>query len=575
MLAIHRLTSDNAVPACVGTDSNGLMVVVDGKFTGGDPANAAVTGKAGLYLRDIDVSGYGHAVKTERRGAQNLPMSGPNTRINFYASERHAVGVEKAEPMRLPIVSTPAFWTDDLNQWTSPQQFLGTPAEKPDDWTDAMQKALDSGKPVVYLPNGSYRISRTLTVPPHVRLIIGMQSSITPGKDNQDTIDPLIRFIGRGGESTTLEHLWISGHVEHAADRAVAFRHVDLHGRYANTDTGTGDVFFEDTIGPKPLRVAHPQRVFARQLNIEFGEKPLIENHGGTLWLLGYKTEGQMVCIEQTAGKTELLGGLLYPLRSVDGGTPAFRIRGGEASLSFVVSGKKYPHAVRSQSRDGEVVLESKSFDSRVAAFIQVNSGPDAIGTGARIEPDIDDSGGGVPFWTGKVADAEGYLDPSGNRWNVLSLGGAADKIADAKSLSWNADTGRWEGASPADQAPSFSRQRILRGRPAGGKLIGLSFQPKAAGTFAMSGTANVDTWGPDGSIVLHVLAITSAGDTRTLLKETVPDNSTIDWTKFADLQKIELQAGEKIVLSFASEKGGTASLDLASQKKPTSIRKQ
>ena len=40
--------------------------------------------------------------------------------------------------------------------------------------------------------------------------------------------------------------------------------------------------------------------------------------------------------------------------------------------------------------------------------------------------------------------------------------------------MRWNAVAQRWEGASLADKAPSYGKDRILRGRPAGGKVVGL-----------------------------------------------------------------------------------------------------
>ncbi len=388
MLAIRDLVSENSVPAIHATDANGLIVVVGGRFTGGASDQAAVTGVGEYYLRDITIAGYGMAIDIDRKGAEDLPAPGGKATIDLYTTEAFALGMDKPQAMRLPIKETPTFWTTDTAKWVKPQQLLPAGQTEPadGDWSDALQGALDDGRPVVYLPNGSYRVSRTLTVPPHVRLIIGFQSSITPGKDNAEKVSPLLRFVGKGGEATVLEHLWIAGHVEHAADRAVAFRHVDLHGRYTNTPQGTGDLFIEDTIGPKPLVVAHGQNVFARQLNIEFGEQPLIENNGGTLWLLGYKTEGQMVCLRQTAGRTELLGALLYPLRKVPATTPAFLIEGGEAALTYAMSGPKYPVHVISQVKGGQQTLDGNQAGGRSAALVSVKAGKNVPAKGLPAE---------------------------------------------------------------------------------------------------------------------------------------------------------------------------------------------
>lgn len=581
-LSIHRLTSRNAVPAIHGTDGNGLVVLVDADLAGGAADAPAVKGPGEYYLRDVKVDGYGKAVDAGgRKGAADVPTNGGHASIGLYTSEAFALGVAEAEALRLPIVATPRYWPRDPAEWVKPQQYLPTAGKgqvQPDggDWTEALQAALDSGKPAVYLPNGGYRISRTLTVPPTVRLIVGFQSAITPGKNPQPPVEPLLRFVGEGGASTTMEHLWLSGSVEHSADRAVAFRHVDLHGGYRNTAAGSGDVFFEDTIGPKPLRVAHPQRVFARQLNIEFGNEPLIENHGGMLWLLGYKTEGQMVCLHQTAGRVELLGGLLYPLRKVEGGTPAFYIAGGDAALSFAMSGPKYPVLARSRVRSGDQSIDNKTVGGRSVALLRIKAGEAVTPPpGQTVDADVLDDGG-VPFWKGKADDtgpAE-YVDAAGNTWALRAVGGTGDLVKPAAwpPLRWNASAQRWEGEAPQDGAPAFDKHRVLRGRPSGGKLVGVTFAPRNSGTYAIRGQALADTWGPDGPIRVLVVAAAPDGAARVLLDHTVPDRASITWSDHEPLRAVKLEAGERLLLTFASEKGGTATLDLAPKGDPTAI---
>lgn len=576
MLAMRKFVSENTVPAIHAKHSNGLIVVVEGSFTGGSKDHTAVMGVGELYLRDLTVEGYGMAVDVEKRkGAKDVPMAEGATTIDLYTTESFAMGYENASPLRLPIKDTPLFWSDNKADWVSPQLKMEDPENNPGDWTTALQAALDDGRPVVYLPNGGYRVSKTLTVPPHVRLLIGFQSSISVGKDNKDKVDPLLRFVGNGGKGTTVEHLWISGHVEHAADRAVAFRHVDLHGRYRNTKDGTGDLFIEDTIGPKPLLVEHPQHVFARQLNIEFGAKPLIENHGGTLWLLGYKTEGEMVCLQQTAGTTELLGALLYPLRKVQGGTPAFLLSGGDAALTYAMSGPKYPNQVRNAVRNGQQTLTAHMTGGRSAALVRVRAGDDVPPVGLPVEKDVTDDGG-VVFWKKSAADeGGGYTSPDGSRWTVVALGSrnSIDSPDGWTPLKWNEARQRWEGEKMSDQAPSYARRnRTLRGRGSQGKLVGFLFQPANAGTYRITGQAKVDTWGPDGPIDVSVHVVGADNNVRSLLKKTFEDWSEINWEKHPELQTISLAQSDRLLLTFSSVKGGTASLELAPYDKPTSI---
>jgi hypothetical protein len=132
--------------------------------------------------------------------------------------------------------------------------------------------------------------------------------------------------------------------------KSLAIRHSDIHG-YRNTASGTGDLFVEDVIG-RPYQINGAQRVWARQLNAEFSAEPLIKNYGGTLWILGMKTEGEMTAIETVGGSTELLGALLYPLKDTTKAIPAFLNDRGRVSLIYTMTGKNYPVHVKERKSD-------------------------------------------------------------------------------------------------------------------------------------------------------------------------------------------------------------------------------
>lgn len=574
-LAIRDFKSRNKVPAIVSKDQNGLVVVDGGAFLGGSKDYPAVDGGADFYLRDLVIEGYGMAVsKGSHKKASSLTMdaSGKMT-IDLYTTERFSLGQEEGKAMRLPVKETPSVWPEADSQWVSPLEFVKE-GEEVNDWSDAVEAALHSGRAAIYLPVGHYTVSRTMVVPPHVRLITGFQSSIGLSKEMKSDI-PLFRFTGKGGASTTLEHLRIGGMVEHDADRAIVFRHVDLEAKYENTASGTGDTFFEDTIGPKPLRISHPQKVFARQLNIEFGDKPLVENHGGDLWILGYKTEGEMVCIHQTKGRTELLGALLYPLRAVQGNTPAFLIEDGEAALTYAMSGPKYPCTIRSTIKGGSQTLAGGTVGWRAVALVCVKAGANVEASGSNVEKDATEDGG-IPFWSDRAANSAGiYKDPEGNRWSAVIVGNnkkTLDSAATWSPLKWNGTKRRWEGSSLSDQAPSYSSERILRGRSSSGHLAGIVFEPAASGTYRLTGEAKVETWGPPGSIDVIVCHREASGQSNILWEKRCSNHSVLDWSSIQELRHLKLEKGDALLITMASEKGGTANLRLFPEAKPTAI---
>jgi hypothetical protein len=68
--------------------------------------------------------------------------------------------------------------------------------------------------------------------------------------------------------------------------------------------------FFEDVVTHK-LQMRN-QSLWARQLNIE-NEGTHLSNHGGALWVLGYKTErGGTLLDTRKGGRSEILGGFSY-----------------------------------------------------------------------------------------------------------------------------------------------------------------------------------------------------------------------------------------------------------------------
>jgi hypothetical protein len=71
-------------------------------------------------------------------------------------------------------------------------------------------------------------------------------------------------------------------------------------------NTGSGDLYIED-VCMDPVRIKG-QKVWARQFNVERKGTHIL-NDGGTLWILGLKTENSGTIIEtKGGGKTELYG---------------------------------------------------------------------------------------------------------------------------------------------------------------------------------------------------------------------------------------------------------------------------
>jgi hypothetical protein len=350
VLNIRDLLSSNSVPV-VSCRDNAQLTLVDGVFTGGAATHPAITNQAKLYLRNITSSGYGKIVAPLRGCGGEVPGGEGPTHLAEYVTQP-VVSLFSSPPraLHLPVEETPEFHTNDFSQWANVIAFGATPNNNAKDDAAGIQAAIDSGKSVVYLPRGEYTVSRPLILRGAVRKFAGLHSYL--GTNASFRGGALIRFEGGSAEACIVEHLRLNGGVEHASAQTLVLRHMEvLDGGYRNTISGTGRVFLEDIVA-RPILVNFPQALWARQLNPENGSVPLVENHGGAVWILGLKTEGPVTAIKTVEGFTEVLGALTYPTRPVPDQVPLLVNENGAVSFTWLVTQQEWPLYVR-ETRDG------------------------------------------------------------------------------------------------------------------------------------------------------------------------------------------------------------------------------
>ena len=314
-ISIRGLASENAVPA---VSTFGKLLLVDATLTGRDGAArhpAIVNFNGGrIFLRDVKTTGYARALAdmqtpdfaaAYRLAGEDKPGTlGPN--VVEYSS--HAVTTafpSPAESLRLPVKETPVPAWEPAEKWAVVDAFGADPGGKKDS-ADAIQRAMDSGATTVFFP-GHYTASRTIEVRGKVRRVIGISGWMNYGKRD------LINFrIGDGGEPVVwLEHFSeLAGGIEIDTKRSVVLRSMETHTIRCTPRSEGGEVFLEDVVG-NDFRF-RKQRVWARQLNIE-NEGTHLTNDGGSVWVLGYKTErGGTLAHTRGGGRTEILGGFSY-----------------------------------------------------------------------------------------------------------------------------------------------------------------------------------------------------------------------------------------------------------------------
>ena len=356
-LAIRKLQSKNSVPAIQNQARVGMIIVVDGNFQGGAANVSAIENNGYLYARNIKTSGYQSAIRHKETTV-------PGTSVSEYVSDKiYNLFDSPKRSLNLPIEETPIFEDKNLANWAG-----FTPKWYGD--TGSLQEALNSGKATIYFPFSTYfsHDQKVVKVPASVRRIVGFSSVVNGGgivfRIEQNSDKPLI-----------IEQFGYGVAVEHASPRTVVIQ----HGGYEYKDfPKSGKLFLED-VGIS-LRINYPHQVWARQLNVESldAARTKIENKGGTLWILGLKTEGKGSVINTTqSGKTEVLGTLIYPVQDFtakEKQEAAFISNNSSQSLIYSVSAysenKNYDIQVEETRNGVKRQLLTKDFPGRMPLFV-------------------------------------------------------------------------------------------------------------------------------------------------------------------------------------------------------------
>jgi hypothetical protein len=355
ILAIRDFTSVNTVPAIRSGDRGGFISLIDAKLTGGSADFSAIQNDGELMTRRVSAAGYRSALTQSGR-----IVSG-NELTQYTSKTPFAPFPETQSPAAdLPVRETPDFFAAQPADWVSVAAYGAKPDDGEDD-TAAFQKALDSGKPVIYLPTGRYLISKTLHVKGAVRQVVGFGSTLSPagtGWGDANAPAALIQVDDGTARDVTIWGLNIArpakstapaagliGFAQHTA-RSLVLKDVDCGDTATSyqAQSGAGPLYLEN-VSASGWRFDQPQQVWARQFNhLDRGSdtenrSALMVNAGATVWMLGLETErsGPLMRTER-GGRTEVLGGAVY--EAPTGDAVAFEcLDGASMALSFATMG--------------------------------------------------------------------------------------------------------------------------------------------------------------------------------------------------------------------------------------------
>jgi len=273
-------------------------VIINSKLIGGAAGNPAIevakTAQECLFARNVTTSGYGMAVKRAGEAAV------PGAVIDEYVSAPVTTlsPGQKTHSLALPIEATPAVpWYDPAKDWAVVDDY------------PSVQDAMKSGKPVVCFKNQTYALPSDISVPASVKFINLMGTRITGGAllISEASPDPVL--VQDGGVSVRVTanrnviERCMGGGISNPQGLPVTFFLENVN------DNATGDNFCRPG-----------QKVYARQIDIEYRKVPQIVANGGTMWVFGFKTEDTGTpspFVVKNGGTLEVLGGYVNMLGSL------------------------------------------------------------------------------------------------------------------------------------------------------------------------------------------------------------------------------------------------------------------
>ncbi|MDA3962633.1 MAG: glycoside hydrolase family 55 protein [Planctomycetota bacterium] len=320
VLALRRVSIRGAMPTAIRLGGLGHVTLLESSIvneagTGAAAIEAPVS--AVLVAVHVTTEGFASAVRQGDQ-AQAAPM--PKVWLSHRAVGEGAYQDSLLrEPEETPAV--PAYTEDDV-VWVD--KFMGVGASwmdlsDPNTDTALLEEAFQTGNSVVCLPWGNLRLNRTVTVPAHVRWIIGYGAGLTAVGALKNDRGPLLRFAGgTDGDVTILDRVATGGAgcvVSHADARSVVLRDVlGFSGGVYTAEAGAGRLFIDDVSGGG-YQLQPSQSVYARNWDAEGAHAGYasIFAPAAQVWCLGYKIEGDSCALELTKGSTAvMLGGLLY-----------------------------------------------------------------------------------------------------------------------------------------------------------------------------------------------------------------------------------------------------------------------
>lgn len=298
-------------PAIIQNESRSLLVLHNSSATCHEEGPIGIKSIAGqMFVSESAFYGYNHAIKSQKGVLQDTHIKAlvKNGRGEFKAvSNDYTPMLVKKLP--------PFFKSSNESDWISPDQY-GAKSDDVSSDTKAIQLALDSGKPIVYLPSAEYIIDSPLYIPCSVQRIAGLHSSIKTKKDFKSKAALFVS--AECPNALTIEEINYNGSgtfIGHDSDRILSLRGLSTKTRlYENLNKDYRKELFLTNVNGwgKSKNSCIDQDIWGRFVNTESPGRFNFYLDNCHLWLLGFKTEKLNTnFILRRGAKAEILGGVV------------------------------------------------------------------------------------------------------------------------------------------------------------------------------------------------------------------------------------------------------------------------
>ncbi len=342
MLSVRVLRTRDVPTPVVNAAEDGMIELLGADLSTTLPGfTDPIVNKGSMNIRSLGMRGYGllmgivPALASFISGAYTLDgaYSGTKKLSNSYQN------------WSLPMTDPPAPPNTAVNKWVSIAQY-GAVADGYSSATAAIRQAFASGADTIYLPFGSYLVDDNIVVPPSVRRIVGMGSTLKVSSNRLVAFDRTLGVLRATNnvnplivEDLAIDNSGLGDQVlfEASGTQPLVLRDVIAAGGTALWRPAAGGKAFVENVSGGQIVLEGKEGVWLRQINTE-GQGVRITNKGAPLWVFGVKTEGVCTVVDNSAGgKTEVLGGLVYiTATNPDANVPAFRNTDGTMLLSYV-----------------------------------------------------------------------------------------------------------------------------------------------------------------------------------------------------------------------------------------------